>query len=470
MMASNKPNTHQKTKPTLILIFTGTQLAAAALAGDDITNRNEMEIETLRQQIQGLEQKVDVLEHQQQQEHEAATNTAGAPARLIIGANGVNFVSGDSNVAVSLHGWLQVDNRTFFQSGGAPGIDGFLLRRARPILQGTLFQNYDFNFTPEFAGSAPQILDAYVNYRYSPELQLEAGKFKPPIGLEALQPDIYTFFNERSLATDLVPYRDIGLELHGDLFGRALSYAAAVLNGAPDYNTTTVNANYDNNVAFAGRVFTMPFTHTSFSLLEGLGFGVSGSYENDQSTTSGLTPGFTTDGQQKFFAYTNGVAANGAHWRISPQGYYYCGPLGLIGEYVISDQRVTQTTAPVASADLRNTAWEASGGWVLTGENDSYNGVTPRHPLNIRNGSWGAWQLVLRYEELDVDHAAFPEFASPQTSASQAHAWSAGLNWYLNSDLRANVSFSRTTFAGGAGGAVTKQPEEVLFTRVQLAF
>ncbi len=48
-----------------------------------------------------------------------------------------------------------------------------------------------------------------------------------------------------------------------------------------------------------------------------------------------------------------------------------------------------------------------------------------------------------------------------------------GLNWYLNKNIRANVSYSRTTFDGAmdpAKASVTRQPEEVLFTRVQLAF
>jgi hypothetical protein len=46
------------------------------------------------------------------------------------------------------------------------------------------------------------------------------------------------------------------------------------------------------------------------------------------------------------------------------------------------------------------------------------------------------------------------------------------LNWYLNRNIRFNVSFSRTWFDGGTGpgATVTKQPENVLFTRIQLGF
>jgi phosphate-selective porin OprO/OprP len=90
-------------------------------------------------------------------------------------------------------------------------------------------------------------------------------------------------------------------------------------------------------------------------------------------------------------------------------------------------------------------------------------------------GRWGAWQVVGRYSELDIDPAAFPLFADPTSSAREAHEWSAGLNWYMNRNVRMNTSFSHTTFDGGgtgtsAPGSVTRRNENVLFTRLQLAF
>jgi phosphate-selective porin OprO and OprP len=460
----------------LVAAFAATQFATITLAADETGTNSAIDIQTLKQQIDVLNQEVQTLERQQQNDESTAAQSAQNEPHISVGSDGVNFISAHSNFVSSLHAWVQVDSRTFFQNGHTAGIDGFLLRRARIIYQGTLFHNFDYNLTPEFAGSgAPQILDAYINYHYNPALQLEVGKFKPPVGLEALEPDIWTFFNERALATDLVPYRSIGAELHGDIDGGVLSYAAGIFNGLPDYTTTTINNNIDNDIAFAGRLFASPFKQTSITPLQGLGFGVSGSYEHDDTnaTTEGLTPGYTTDGQEKFFTYAASTVPDGTHWRVSPQGYYYWGPLGLLAEYVVSDQEVEKLGA--TTADLQNTGWEISGGWVLTGENDSYNGVTPRHPFSIRDGGWGAWQVVGRYEQLDLGSGAatYAATTGSTASASRARAWSAGINWYLNRNLRANVSFSHTAFGGFTGttpGLVTAQAENVLFTRVQLAF
>jgi len=200
------------------------------------------------------------------------------------------------------------------------------------------------------------------------------------------------------------------------------------------------------------------------------------------TTTGGSLPGYATVGQQQFFAYnpTNGatVFADGEHWRLSPQGYYFWGPFGLLGEYVISNQKVSRTgPGRQPSARLEHTGWQVVGSWLLTGEDATFTSVVPRNSFDPRVGKWGAWQLVARFSELDIDPAAFPLFSDPLSSARRAQEWSAGVNWYLNRNVKVALSYSQTTFQGGGSASgssapaiVTRKPERVLFTRVQLAF
>lgn len=450
-------------------------LTALATLTDEEVQQLIQHDQALEKKVEDLDQKVRNLEREREMDQDNGSEAAKLQPEVIIGANGFSMSSHDSNFVAELHGVLQLDSRSFFADGGNNGTDGFLLRRARPIFTGTLFGNFDYDFTPDFGGSTVQIFDAFINYHYNQALQLEAGKFKAPIGLEALIQDRNLLFNERSLATDLVPNRDIGLEFHGDVIGGAISYALGVFNGDTDYNSTTVNTPIEDDEAFEGRVFFQPWTSSNVYPLRGLGFGVAGSYlDNHPQTNSstGLTPGYTTDGQQKFFSYNAGVNASGAGWRVSPQAYYYHGPLGILGEYVVSDQQVALAKK---SADLDNSAWEITGTWLLTGEDASYNGVTPLHPFDPRTDHWGAWQLVARYAALTVDSKAFTDgFASSAKSADEARAWSVGLDWYLSRNIRADLSFSHTTFGGFSGkaapGVVPAQSENVLFSRVQLAF
>ena len=437
-------------------------------------------LESLKQQIQQLDQKVRVLERNRELDNEAADDKTNDVPKITLDQKGFSFTSADGNFSISLKGILQFDSRTFFKDGGIQGNDGFLLRRARPIIAGTVLRDFDFLFVPDFGGtSGSAIQDAYLNYRFQPELQFQFGKFKSPVGLELLQSDPDTYFNERALPTDLVPNRDIGAELHGDLFDGSASYAAGVFNGQGDARNSS-NADFEDDKEFAGRLFLRPLMKSNLSALQGFGFGAGGSYGDSSTanalpaTTGGTTPGYVTDGQQQFFSYRNTVVASGRHWRVSPQGAYYYGSFGLLGEYVIAAQQVQTNTLNTAA--LKNTAWQITGSWVLTGEDASYKSVVPAHPFDPSAGHWGAVQLVARYARLDIDRDAFPSFADPTASARSASAWSVGLNWYLNRNVLVKTSFSRTTFSGGGGAGATapaiviRQPENVLFTRVQLAF
>ena len=469
-------------------------IAAVAFATTSINatraDDNADLIRRLQQQVQRLEQKVNTLEGKEADDIAAIEKRAKASPTLTVGEHGFGFASADKGFALRLRGVLQIDSRTFFHDHGIAGNDGFLVRRARPIIEGTIFRDFDFLFVPEFGGTAPQLFDAYVNYRLLPEAQLRLGKFKSPVGLEQLTVDVETIFNERALPTGLTPNRDLGVQLHGEAFSGRVSYAAGLFNGSGDARNST-NLDTDDTKEFAGRIFFQPFKPSADSFLQGMGFGLGGSYGSERSTTAlpattgGTLAGYATDGQQQFFAYnpaTGAVTAGGEHWRLSPQGYYYHGPFGLLGEYVISNQRVSRTgAAPLTSARLENTGWQLTASWLLTGETAAYKGgVTPAKNFSLTDGGWGAWQLVARYAELNVDDTAFPNFANPATSASAAQAWSLGLNWYLNRNVMVKTSFSHTTFdfapGGGAGtattapGIVTRQPENVLFTRVQLAF
>src|SRR5262249_2650492 len=153
-------------------------------------------------------------------------------------------------------------------------------------------------------------------------LQLQLGKFKSPVGLEQLQADANLLFNERSLATGLVPNRDLGAEIHGDLFDGCVSYAVGIFNGVGDARNSN-NADFADDKEFAGRLFLQPLKRSGFAGFQGLGFGVGGSYGNSSTanvlpaTTGGTSPGYVTDGQQQFFAYRSTVVAAGARWRIS---------------------------------------------------------------------------------------------------------------------------------------------------------
>jgi len=324
---------------------------------------------------------------------------------------------------------------------------------------------------PDFGGSSVTIQDANLSVTLDPAVQIKAGKFKVPVGLELLQSDAWTFFNERSLVTDLVPNRDLGLQVGGDLYGGRLNYAVGAFGGVGDNNSSTTNADFDNEKDFVARLYASPFKNSADSALQGLSFGVAGSLAREK-TANALTGGYKTDGQQTFFKYKATTIADGQVWRISPQFEYRYGPLGIVSEYVLSVVNV-RPSATGAKTELQNKAWQVAAGYVLTGENSSYNGVVPRTNFDFSAGTWGAFEIVARFETLKIDDAAFPIFADRTANAQEASAVGIGVNWYLSKVVRASLDYYQTRFDNPVATpslALLKQDEKAIVSRFQISF
>ncbi|MCW5559302.1 MAG: hypothetical protein KIT22_15915, partial [Verrucomicrobiae bacterium] len=315
-----------------------------------------------------LDQKIKILERNSELASEAAEERAREQPRLSVGQNGVSLSSADTNFVLRLRGLVQLDSRSFVEDNPLnEGNDGFVLRRARTIFEGTLYRDFDFAVVPDFGINRFQLFDAYLNYRYQdrPELQLRAGKFRTPGGLEMLQFDANIQFNERSLATDLLPNRDVGAQIWGQYDRWGLQYAVGIFNGAGD-GTISSNVAFDDAPEFAGRIFGQPFKQSAFKPVQGLGLGIAGTFTQVSSNVAGLPnniggslPGYWTAGQQQFFAYNplvGPVVADGTHWRLAPQMSYYWGPFGFNAEYSISHQGVYNSST-FRAADLHHTAW-----------------------------------------------------------------------------------------------------------------
>jgi phosphate-selective porin OprO/OprP len=432
------------------------------------------ELSALRDQLHQLEQKILILERKQELKDEAA-KAASKPTVVTASDGGVEIVSGDGATSLRLRGLVQGDYRWYDSANDAA--DTFTLRRARLILEGRFNHLFSYVLQPELAGTI-QILDANVNFAVSPGFNVRVGKFKTPVGLEQLQSDPVAFFNERSVATNLTPNRDVGLAIHGDVLNKTVNYTVAVLNGVPDAgNNVTGSADFDSDKSVAARVFATPFAHDKDSALSGLGVGFAGSV-GDYATTSGRTSGYRTDGQQTFFSYDSSVVAAGKGFTWSPQGYYYRGPLGILAEYVGSSIEVQRPGFGVR--EVKNFGYNLTIGYVLTGESASYRGVTPRTVFNPAAGTWGAVEFVARISGVDVDDTVFAgpaasRLANLNTGATKLTAYGLGLNWHLSRSVRANFNLFQNKFdlAPGATPAVNAliaDDETTFISRLQVSF
>lgn len=446
------------------------------------------DIESLERRLKADEQRLHELERQQHDSQRATSKNSGS---VQWGSKGLALASADGSNVLRLGALVQADGRYFADSATSSTSNTWLLRRARPILQGTLDDIYDFKLMPDFGGGKTIVQDAFVAARFKPWLTVTVGKFKPPVGLERLQSAADNRFIERAMPTDLVPNRDIGVQLGGDLAGGRVNYSVGLFNGVADGTSSDSNSTPDFGSTgkgdVAARIFLRPFLLSANPALSGLGFGIAGTYVHAiGSPDNTLLASYKTSGQQTFFRYrgntaetpsqpalSNGTYASGERLRVAPQLYYYAGPIGLLAEYTRVRQGVARVNDVARSTLLTNSAWQVQLSWLATGESESFGGVTPNHPFRVGGPGWGALELVARVQELTVDPQAFAgggnSFVNPASGAQRARGAGIGVNWYLNRNLKWALDYELTRFTGGAVGG-DRPDEKALFTRFQIAF
>lgn len=448
---------------------------AGALAATFIVTSNfaraEEDVTQIKQQLDELDQKIRVLQRLQEIDKEAAAAKSKESPNVFFGNSGFGLRSGDGVNELRFRGYVQADSRWYSDAQPGTEVDKFLLRRVRPIFEGKFAKIYSFRIMPDFGGGTTVLQDAYVDGNFSDPVKVRVGKFKPPVGLERLESGAALSFNERAFPTSLVPNRDVGAQVFGDVFAGTTEYQIGIFNGVVDGGSGDTDNN--NGKDAAARVFTQPFKNTDWDFAKGLGVGIAYAWGDQQGTTAASNlPTFRAPGQNAFFTYATGAFADGGRERISPQFYYYNGPLGVLGEYVISTQDISRAGT---RHEIENKAWQVLVNWVVIGGEASFRGVTPRNNFDLSNGTWGAVELVARYSEQENDDevfvgAAASRLADPAVSARKASDVGFGANWYLNRYVKLQLNYDQTSFEGGAAAGTDRPDEKVLFTRVQIAY
>jgi phosphate-selective porin OprO/OprP len=260
------------------------------------------------------------------------------------------------------------------------------------------------------------------------------------------------------------------VQISGDFAGGVTSYQVGVFNGVVDGGSGDGDTNDEKDVAV--RLFFQPFV-TGTGPFKNFGIGIAGSSGNQSGTaTAPGLPSYRSPGQQTVFSYRadgsapNTTVADGRHVRLVPQAYLYSGPFGLLAEYASSRQDVARGAV---SKTLDHHSWQVAASWVIAGGEPTYRAVNPKTVFDLSAHTWGAFELKVRWNRLDLDDATFPVFANPASAIRSEQALGAGLNWYLNRNVRLLFDYERTKFDGGATTG-DREDEKIFFSRFQIQY
>jgi phosphate-selective porin OprO/OprP len=392
--------------------------------------------------------------------------------------DGFFIQTSDGKTKLKIGGFQQFDGRFFLSDEDDPRTDQFGFRSIRPDLQGTLFDHFDFRLMPDFAGARLAIQDAYLDaHPFGDAIKIRVGKFKVAFGLERMQGETHTLFAERGLPTQLAPNRDLGVQIHGELAKGTFAYQVGAFNGVADGGSG--DGDVSDGKEGALRIFVKPFATSDTKALKELGVGGAITLGTKEGVLATPDVGsFRTQANTTFFSFATGttlmdtVIADGTTWRATGQASYYAGPVGLLGEYVRTSQKVTRGDV---TADASFDSWQAVAQYVLTGDDATFKSVSPKKPFDPAKGQWGAVDVGARIGQLRVvDSAIFREgLADGQKSALRAWSAGAGVNWYANKNIRFVLDYERTWFRYGAKDGTTtidRAPESSIVGRVQTVF
>ncbi len=383
-------------------------------------------------------------------EGQNAVNQKKEGPALTAGWNGEHFFikSADGQFSISPYGYVNTDYR-IYNGDGAPA-NTFLLRQARFGFQGNYGSHFDFALLIDGASTSGSALrDVYLNVRFRPEFQFQAGQFKAPFAQETGIGDTNLDFMERGFQSMLYPsaasaYRSPGAAFHGDIAGGVMQYWVGGFNGKG-----YALANTTNQPEVIGRLRFYPWRKTKSEWFKQLAFGGSVDFarsrglSGDQSFSATLP-----DGAYTFFPQ---FAINGPIERYNGEFTYIKSRFSLRGEY---DQlnMFRRNVGSLQSGGIGDLslpgiiakAWDISTTYLLTGEKRPENG-TPRvnHPLfgpdtpGGKGRGFGAWELAFRFTGIQANEpgANFENYYTPgyvPTFDYHTFEYTAGLNWYIN--------------------------------------
>ena len=478
----------------IFLAFTPFSFASAQSVNDRV-DRLERMIEGLQDELIRTRQQLDGMMSAAKKDADAGgvVKTDGEDVTLSTTGGGISVKSGNGN-SFKLGGRILFDYDFFddvFTDNGESQSEGEF-RRTRLTASGSVKKDWTYKFTVNIddQDEAADVNTAYMDYAGFKPLSLRVGKFKEPFSLERLTSSKWASTIERNMLLDFLA-GNLGAG-QPDLGGVQIAGFHEELNNfnwaIGLFDDGSEDENGDDNYAVTGRIALSPHFGDKHFMHLGAAYSVR-DVEGRVRYRSRLGV-HTADGGRPTFAdaWVDDVDQLGLELA------YANGPLSFQGEYIdVSadgdipaelkelvdavndgvDDRIGTDAAPdgacdnatifVSCADIDFDGYYLQASYLLTGESRSYKTKGAYFDKVSPASSLGAWELVARYEDADVDDDV-------KGRTVDAEKWILGVNWYANKNVKFMLNYlSAEVDSALAQGADDDDGDAVSF-RAQYAF
>lgn len=348
---------------------------------------------------------------------------------------------------------VKVGGRVFDDWGWFDGDDSFTtedgteFRAARVFIEGLIYDTVSYKAEYDFTG-APDFKDVYVALKDTFVGEVRVGHFKEPFSLEELTSSRFITFMERGLPSAFVPARSKGFQVQDHNAAKTMTWALGIFRNTSDGDLGLDTG--DGEYAVTARVTGSLWNENEGASLLHLGVAASSRDDDDGMARFRSRPEAHLVNQ---VADTGAIADVEGTMLYGVEAAWVAGRISLQGEAIMAS-----VEAEAEDSDFGG--WYVLASYFLTGEhrtykssNGSFDRVKPTENFGL-GGGMGAWELAARVSGLDLDDGA---------SSDQLHDVTAGVNWYLNPNVRVMWNYVHGEFDDG----VTEDELDALMMRVQ---
>ncbi len=304
-------------------------------------------------------------------------------------------------------------------------------RRARLGFKGNLGEDFKYKSEIDFAGEAVAFKEVTLTYTGLENADIKVGHQKPAFGMEQNTSSNYLLFTERSAPTNAFT-RDEEIGINVLAGGSNWSLGAGVFNEDGGNAGTGEDEDVTFDVRGSVNVLGLAGNNVGDNVLH-LGAGYS--HRKPTGTVRFRARPGTGDGARQIDTGSFGAVDNVGVYNAELAAV--AGPLSFQGEYFMTD-----VNRSGGSMDAEFDGYYAQAGWLITGESRPYKGKTgnfsrvkPKSPFSLKEGGWGAWEVLARYDNTDLNDV------SAGITGGEMDTTSVGVNWHLTDHIRlmANV-------------------------------
>lgn len=459
-----------------LVVFAAWHVPAMGQTGQEVTD----EIKAIKKQMdemRGLHERLKALEKKLEEAEKVTTQIQKEDAQLkedkktraiSYWRDGFNIETPDKQFRLQLGGVLHFDYRQFEAGRSASGFD---IRRARYDMRGYHYRGdleHIFRIQIEMADT-PYLRNAYWMFKPRPDFSFQLGQFKTPAaGADWLTEEAHVNFVEYSVATPIAPFFDRGIRIQKNFLNDKIQATAGVFNGTgTDYDLG--QGDQDNHKDYVARLMVIPFKDTQENYLKGL--HLAGSYQDGlQSIKTSRNEGTnrTENYESNYYKWNQSrldidkrrYYGGELHWIVGPTAFSY-----EFNRVEWENVNVFNSAGSLIQRLTDSQHSDVHQVWIshfLTGEGKQIEDVffswrqpKPKKNFSLKEGTWGAWELIARYAFHTTSNALFSDSSGATTNAvlrgsSQAHAITGGIRWTWNPKARLMLDINHVKSTEGS--------------------